>query len=509
MLCAFLFSCKPTPDGGEEGGQTTNNDLKEYVDLCLPSGTLWATCNVGASSPEEFGKYYAWGEITTKDTYTKENSLTYGKKMNDISANPKFDAATANWGKDWRMPTLAEMRELYYECTWVRRECNGVNGYKVVGPDGNSIFLPAAGIYEDSTLVVAGFEGVYWASTPYYSEYSHYYPDEAAYVGGFSLGEGFDYGPGARYDGVSVRAVRAEGFELHPQYAWVTTSAVTEKTDDYVTCVGEVTADNGLSVTTRGVCWSTKGTPTINDNYTINGSGLGSYTARVDISNLSLYTPCYIRAYATNSAGTSYGKQICVMKSGKSSGEYNGHEYVDLGLSVKWATCNVGATSPEEYGDYFAWGETSTKETYGDDNCPTYRLSISQLQSQGYIDSEGNLTSQYDAATANWGGDWRMPTYDELNELITQCTWTWMGNGYKVTGPNGSSIFLPAAGYRSGSWLDGAGSRGFYRSSAPNEEYCEEYNEGYACSLLIESYDHYMSHYYDRYFGQSVRSILE
>ena len=186
---------------------------------------------------------------------------------------------------------------------------------------------------------------------------------------------------------------------------------------------------------------------------------------------------------------------------------HNGHEYVDLGLSVKWATCNVGANSPEDYGDYFAWGETSTKETYDDDNCPTEGLSISQLQSQGYIDIEGNLTSQYDAARANWGGNWRMPTKAELQELIDKCTWTWTTQngvkGYKVTGPNGNSIFLPAAGGRGGSSLGYAGSNGFYWSSSPNGN-----NDSGAYSLDFNSDGHNMYYVY-RIFGQSVRPVLE
>ena len=184
----------------------------------------------------------------------------------------------------------------------------------------------------------------------------------------------------------------------------------------------------------------------------------------------------------------------------------NGHEYVDLGLSVKWATCNVGASSPEEYGDYFAWGEITTKTEYTDENCPTYGLSTSELQSQGYIDSEGNLIPQYDAATANWGGSWRMPTYDELHELINNCTWTWTTQngvkGYKVTGPNGNSIFLPAAGCRYGSSLYDAGSYGYYWSSTPYD------SNDYAYSLYFGSGFHYV---YDgsRDYGRSVRPILE
>ena len=104
--------------------------------------------------------------------------------------------------------------------------------------------------------------------------------------------------------------------------------------------------------------------------------------------------------------------------------KHNGYEYVDLGLSVKWATCNVGATSPEDYGDYFSWGETTTKEIYKYSDSPTYWLTNSELQTKGYIDEGGNLTSQYDAATANWGGNWRMPTNVEMYELINDCIWT-------------------------------------------------------------------------------------
>ena len=185
----------------------------------------------------------------------------------------------------------------------------------------------------------------------------------------------------------------------------------------------------------------------------------------------------------------------------------NGHEYVDLGLSVKWAACNVGATSPEEYGNYYAWGETTTKAKYNESNCPNYGLSISQLQSQGYIDSEGNLTAQHDAATANWGGSWRMPTKSEMQELIDKCIWTWTTqngvNGYKVKGPNGNSIFLPAAGCRIGSSLFDAGSNSSCWSSSPNESDSDR-----AYYLYFDSSYHNML-YYNRDDGQSVRPVIE
>ena len=145
----------------------------------------------------------------------------------------------------------------------------------------------------------------------------------------------------------------------------------------------------------------------------------------------------------------------------------NGHEYVDLGLSVKWATCNIGASKPEDYGDYFAWGEDETKSTYTEDNSATY--------------GQTNYTFR-DAAKKKWGGTWRMHTEDEFQELIDNCEWTWTTqgghNGFKVTSKkNGNSIFLPAAGARYGSSLDKVGTCGGYWSSThyasiSNYAYC-------------------------------------
>ena len=284
----------------------------------------------------------------------------------------------------------------------------------------------------------------------------------------------------------------------------VVTKSVGEVTENTAKVVGQVTADGGAEVTERGVCWNTAPAPEVIDYRTKDAEGgLGIFT--LNLSNLEPQTTYYVRAYATNEVGTSYGEEVSFTTLERTF--ENGHEYVDLGLSVKWATCNIGATSPEEYGDYFAWGETSTKETYDEDNCPTYGLSISQLQTQGYIDSEGNLTAQYDAAAANWGGDWRMPTYDDLNELINNCTWTWITqngvNGYNVEGPNGNSIFLPAAGLRNGSSLSLAGSNGYYWSSTPYE------NNGFvAYRLYFDSDDHRMN-INVRYGGWSVRPVVE
>ena len=171
----------------------------EYVDLGLPSGLKWATCNVGANKPEDYGNYYAWGETSTKSLYTS-NSKTYGKQMYDIKGNSQYDAARANWGGTWRLPTKAELEELNNKCTWKWTTQNGVKGYKVTGPNGNSIFLPAAGYRYGSSLKEAGEGGFYWSSTPEEND-SHY----VYYLGFGCIGHNLD--DDRRYFGMSVRPV--------------------------------------------------------------------------------------------------------------------------------------------------------------------------------------------------------------------------------------------------------------------------------------------------------------
>ena len=139
----------------------------DYVDLGLPSGLKWAICNVGANLPSEYGDYYAWGEIEPKDSYDVENCLTWGQEIDDISGNSQYDAARATWGGTWRMPTKAEFDELLSKCTWEWTTQGGNCGYKVTGPNGNSIFLPAAGRRYGTLLFNAGSLGYYWGSASY------------------------------------------------------------------------------------------------------------------------------------------------------------------------------------------------------------------------------------------------------------------------------------------------------------------------------------------------------
>ena len=169
----------------------------DWVDLGLPSGLRWATCNVGASSPTAYGNYYAWGETTTKATY---NESTYTYTGNQTTLPSSADAATANWGIGWRMPTQSEMQELLDNCTYTWTTQNGVNGRLFTGPNGNSIFLPAAGYRDVSSLYYAGSGGYYWSSS-LNSSYTY-----RAWSLHFNSGYCFmnDYG---RCYGQSVRAV--------------------------------------------------------------------------------------------------------------------------------------------------------------------------------------------------------------------------------------------------------------------------------------------------------------
>ncbi len=181
----------------------------------------------------------------------------------------------------------------------------------------------------------------------------------------------------------------------------------------------------------------------------------------------------------------------------KRSGTINGHEWVDLGLSVKWATCNVGASQPHGYGNYYAWGETSTKSKYTSDNSRTHGKNMRDIS--------GNST--YDVARSNWGGSWRLPTKREMEELKDKCTWTWTSQsgvkGYKVTGPNGNSIFLPAAGNCDWSSRNDVGEDGYYWSSTPNESYTD-----CAYYLRFDSGCHFV-YWINRFLGRTVRPVSE
>ena len=262
--------------------------------------------------------------------------------------------------------------------------------------------------------------------------------------------------------------------------------------------IGEMVVDTvvyGDSYTIRGNGLYTKDDYYLNGwNTEPNGSGVDFAVRRVIngvTRNITLYAQ-----WTTTPTGTE-----------------SGHVWVDLGLSVKWATCNVGATKPEGYGNYYAWGETEPKTTY---DWSTYKwggkttlTKYNTSSSYGTVDYKTVLELADDAARANWGGAWRMPTDAEWTELRNNCTWTWTDdyNGTGVAGQivtsniNGYSIFLPAAGYRGGDNF-AAGVHGYYCSSSLGTN-GTIYVWGVSFSLVdVSRYD------YDRFLGRPVRPVL-
>ena len=289
----------------------------------------------------------------------------------------------------------------------------------------------------------------------------------------------------------------------------ISTTSPSEITYNSAIMGGKIVDNGGLTITGCGIVYRKSSNPTI-DNGTKVESNIIKETYTCTLTNLDFATTYYARAYAINEAGIAYGEEVRFTT--LTVPFENGHEYVDLGLSVKWATMNVGAKTPEEYGDYFAWGETTTKSTY---NWSTYKYcngSSSTLtkynikSSYGTVDNKTKLDLSDDAARANWGGSWRMPTDAEITELINNCTWIWTTqngkNGYKFTSKkNGNSIFFSAAGDRGGSLYNYAGSYGFYWSSS-----LDTANPNYAYYLDFNS-SHAGWYSYDRYYGRPVRPV--
>ena len=194
LMVVFAMSCSKPDEPSNDDNPTDQNDSividsvvydHEFVDLGLPSGLLWAACNLGANSPEDCGDYFAWGETEPKEMYDWKQ-YKYSSVCNDeyyltkYCTDPKLgfngfvdslmilepidDAVVANWGADWRMPTKEEYEELNQETTFTWIKVNGVEGRLLTGPNGNSIFFPATGFYLDGEIICTGL-GIYWSSS--------------------------------------------------------------------------------------------------------------------------------------------------------------------------------------------------------------------------------------------------------------------------------------------------------------------------------------------------------
>ena len=275
----------------------------------------------------------------------------------------------------------------------------------------------------------------------------------------------------------------------------ITTGAVTDITANGATLSGMVNGATHPYVC--GIIYDTSSSLSSTSGTMHTASSDGDYS--FNVSGLKANTTYYYRAYIIVDDEYSYGevRSFKTLQSG-------GPEAIDLGLSVKWATCNVGAESPEDYGSYYAWGETEEKSNYTLENYKYYNSSTGDFNNIG-----SNISgTSYDVAHVKWGGSWRMPTLDEIKELYDKCSWQWIEvngiEGQKVTGPNGNSIFLPAAGDRFGTEVLGRGSYGDYWSGTLHENYSYgAYN--------LTFYSDYLDwdNYYNRFYGHTVRPVTE
>ena len=437
--------------GGDVTAYTACPDANHPHWIDLGIGTLWRCCNEGASTPEEDGGYYT------------------------------FDQAQA-----YNPPSSDQIEALVNNCsyTWITQ--NGVKGGMFTGPNGGTIFLPAAGYVWDGKLDYVGTYGRYRSSTPC-GEYGAYYLNfNAGYVGTSSVND--------RYGGLSVRPVLRNSSPILS----VSTNSLSMTEGE--TSTVDITSGSGeYSVTNLNsdIAKATLGGTTI----TINAIAAGE--AKIVVTDIQTGQKMTIEVTVT-AKSSSYTPA--------------GVEAVDLGLpsGTLWANMNLGAEKPEDYGSYFAWGETTGYTTDGHTfDWASYKwcngswgtlTKYCNNSEHGTVDNKTVLDAEDDAAHVNWGGSWRVPTLADFQELLDNTTneWTTQNgvNGRKFTSKtNGNSIFLPAAGYRCDSYLDDVGSFGRYRSSSfverrPNDAY-----------YLFFSSSSAWGNYGDRCNGLTVRPV--
>ena len=428
------------------------------IDLGLPSGTKWACCNVGAQKPEDYGGYFAWGETTEKsyyywNTYIHCDGSIY--TIHDIGmdiagskdiAGTQYDAATANWGSSWVMPNKEQMEELNNSCTSEWTTENGVKGRRFTGPNGATIFLPAAGDRVSGDLYDAGSHGHYWSSS---IDTSFAYDAWGLYFGSvFS-----DY-----CCGLSVRPVKTDIAPHYPDLQLSETQISLDINKGNSTTV-RITAGSGEYIVTNLNSSVAKATSLQGTTITI--IALSEGDAKVVATDMQTGQEIIIEITVT--------ADIVAYTSCPDS--HHPH-LIDLGLpsGTKWACCNVGAQKPEDYGGYFAWGETWGEKSYFEWITYSHCDSFDTIASCHDIGKDIAGIRYYDAATANWGIPWVMPNKEQMEELKNSCTSEWTTEngvkGRRFTGTNGASIFLPAAGSRWSGDLYDAGEDGYYWSSS-------------------------------------------
>jgi uncharacterized protein YjdB len=478
--------------------------IYEYVDLGL--SVNWATFNVGATVPEELGNHYAWGETEPKSdfsistykycngadrTFTKYcNNSYYGTVDNKTLLESEDDVAHVQLGGNWRMPQKEEFEELNKNCTWTWTTINGIKGFQVKsnkpGYRDRSIFIPAAGYREGTSVNSEGTNGYYNTMSLNSSNNSQIYE--------FSISSySHDVNSsGSRVHGHSVRPVC-------PSETWNKGISVSIDNDSLniifsrtepINAVVKNGTEDVSYLLGKDVVWSSSNPEvvSVDEKGIVTGISIGVATVIASYNDLS--DTCIVAVLEPE------------------------YEYVDLGLSVNWATFNVGTSLPEKSVYYYAWGETEPKSEY---SWGTYKYcegSSSTITKYNNTDNKTILDPEDDVAHVLWGDNWRMPTETEFMELCDpeNCTWTWTSlngeQGYMITsikvGYRGRSIFIPAGGYKSGAATSSVGSYGYYNSSTLYTGAVEN-----QMGLKISKYGGIVKNRGNREHGYTVRPVSE
>lgn len=494
----------------------------EMVDLGL--SVQWATFNLGATRPEQIGYYYAWGETEPKWEFSWANWKwcdgtagtinKYGEPPfdNRYNLDMEDDAAHVKLGDAWRIPTIAERDELFAKCTLTPATVNGEKVIQVTSKiNGNSIYLPESGYYLDTGFINDGY-ATFWTSSIFFagsagSGVIHAYSSDRAetliWVTDFF--NGFPIRPVYGDLGVPVSQVKLDREELVLSIGETATltAIISPENASLKDCSWESSNPRIVSVTTTGEVF-----------------GVSPGVARIIVKTFDGNLNTYCQVTVNPQEYYEYSAAV--------------PEKVDLGLpsGLKWASFNLGATAPEEYGDYFAWGETQPyylsqdppvwKETKEEGYYwPSYKwcqasgealtkyCNKSNFGYNGYTDYRMILEPADDAARVNLGENWRMPTDEEWEELLNGCTSSWTTingvNGYRFTSNiNGNSIFLPAASIYNGIYLSSVGSIGNYWSSSLYDFYPDR-----AWCVSFFSSDVYRSPNYFRNFGLPIRPVYD
>lgn len=439
LVSCFVNIIKPV-----ESVYHVRENTDEFVDLGLPSGTLWAKHNIGATKPEEAGDFIAWGELEPKAEYTSQNYKwpDIDKISNNRELYPVFDVCTQKLGERFCLPSNEQLLELV-SCDHQLDTLNGVKGLTFTGPNGNSIFLPIA-IEPGDT-----FHESYYLSS---------HSGACLNVSGRPIHMSFNNG----YKGMLARPVYKEEKPTKLELS-------SAKLELYL---GSSPASLRIYPEQDHFGESEMSWTSSNDEVATVKDGIVTPVAPGHCVVVCHYED--LRAYCE-----------VVVTNRKDTTKAAIHEYVDLGLPSGnlWATTNIGAESPISYGDDFSWGNVLPNTIKGCYTCGDiwWGLSISELMDKNVITKDTVLAPLYDAAKYNWGDEWTVPTKADFEELLENCeiqytfveieTTMYYNKKEEVTitkfiGPNGNELILPNAGHPTENTIYLPGR---YWTSTPNE----------------------------------------